>query len=160
MLLEYQRLLDDCKLELNNISNWIAANKLDSNIKYLVGYSVIKACGTIEIIFKSMIYNFLAEKSRDETKQYLNKMIVESSCNPNVGNISKILEQFDGKKSIKFNEKLKGTKKKGDLTSLVNLRNDLAHGRTINSSINNIQEYFMSGKEILLILDDVLSSNT
>ena len=58
---ENERLIADCYDELNKITKWIKENPIDSNVKFLVSYAVIKASGTIEVVFKSMIHSFLAE---------------------------------------------------------------------------------------------------
>ena len=86
-------------------------------------------------------------------------MIIESSCNPGPVNIGRILEQINGQLKRNFDDTLKGTQQKGDLTSLVNLRNDFAHGRDVTASINTIVRYFDSGKWVLTVLDNILNTN-
>lgn len=160
MIEEYERKLTDCRVELTNIRQWIDGNKLNSNVRYLVAYSVMKASGTIEVVFKLMIYDFLAENVKEETQYYLTKMVVDSSCNPNTNNMSKMLEQIDTARRTIFDNRVKGTQQKGDLNSLVVLRNDLAHGRTVNATINNVLKYYESGVYILNLLDEILSNAT
>lgn len=156
---DYERELNDCKIELGKIEHWINRNKLDSNVKYLVAYSVIKATASIEVIFKKMVFEYLAQGVIEDTKKYLSNMIIESSCNPGPGNIGRILEQINGQLKREFDETLKGTQQKGDLTSLVNLRNDFAHGRDVTATINTVVRYFDSGKWVLTVLDDILNTN-
>jgi len=90
----YVEKLDDAKSELKEIRKWINSdkNKFDSKTRYLISYSVIKASGTIEVVFKHLIFDFLSIGALEETKTYLEKMIVESSCNPNTGNMSNLLQ--------------------------------------------------------------------
>lgn len=152
------RKLDDCELELNEIKKWIDKNLIDSNVKYLVSYSVIKACGTIEIVLKSILYEYLSVNSKEETKTYLEKDIIDASFNPSTGQIGKKLEKFNSNKKKNFDDKLKETEYKNGLNSLVSLRNDIAHGRTNNVSINTVCDYFIQGKNILIILEDVLNN--
>lgn len=156
MITEHLRKIDDCRIELNNIQQWINANRLHSNVRYLVAYAVVKASGTIEIIFKSMMCDFLSDNVKVETQTYLNKMLVDSSCNPSVGNMLRMLEQIDAERKENFNDKTRGIRQKGDLNSLVSLRNDIAHGRTINATIRTVKQYFESGINILDILDKIL----
>lgn len=156
MIAENTRRLDDCKLELDNIRVWINSNPLHSNVRYLVSYAVVKASGTIEIVLKSMVYDYLAEGAKIPTQAYLTKMIVDSSCNPNTHNISRMLEQIDATKKTSFESEIKGSAQKGDLNSLVNLRNDIAHGRVISVTIGTVISYFESGRYILEKLEQVL----
>ena len=122
-------------------------------MKYLVAYTVVKASGTIEIVFKSILHVFLAEGSKAETQLFLEKNIVDLSCNPSTGNIERLLEQIDNERKQSFSSRTKGIQEKTDLNSLVSLRNDLAHGRSINVSINVVQRYFESGVKILSMLE-------
>ena len=103
-----------------------------------------------------MIYDFLSDSVNKETQSYLSASIVDSSCNPNTGNISKIIGQFDGHRNEEFNSNVKGCQEKVELNSLVQLRNDLAHGRSNNPSINTVIRYYKSGVKILDILYTVL----
>lgn len=155
-----KRILDDCDLEIKNIKTWIENNKLDSNVKFLVAYAVIKTSGSIELVFKSMINTFLSQNCIDETKVFLTKNIIDSSANPSPGIIEKYLEQFDSHRKERFSDLLNGSQDKGNLKSLVNLRNDIAHGRTINSSINVVESYFESGKKILETLEEVINNSS
>lgn len=75
----YQQMLDDCQLELDNINEWIRNNNLDTNVRYLTSYSVIKASGTIEYVFKQIVYDYLAYGTNNEAKNFLNKNILEAS---------------------------------------------------------------------------------
>lgn len=150
------RLLADCEYEIKNILQWIGKNRFHSNIKYLVSYAIIKASGTIEIVFKTIIYDFLSENATKEAKQFLSSKILDSSCNPSTQKISAIINGFDGKKSKDFDKKLKNTQEKSDLNSLVSLRNDLAHGGTVNVTINTVYKYFVSGKTVIEWLEDII----
>lgn len=153
-----KRKLDDCELELNEIKKWINKNIIDSNVKYLVSYSVIKACGTIEIVLKSILYEYLSENSKEETKTYLEKDIIDASFNPSTGQIGNKLEKFNSNKKKNFDDRLKQTEYKNGLNSLVSLRNDIAHGRTNNVTINTVFNYFGQGVNVLKILEDVLEN--
>ena len=154
---EYQRNIDDCRTEITNIKTWIDQNPIDTKVRYLISYAVVKTSGTIELIFKQMVYDFLAVNAISETQHYLSTMIVDASCNPTTGNISRILSQADGHKSSAFDAQVNGSQDKVNLNSLVSLRNDLAHGRTNNPSINHVKTCFESGVSILQILDGVLN---
>lgn len=156
MDIQYQRIIDDCSEELTAIRKWISKNPIDANIKYLVSYSVVKASGTIEFVFKQMIFDYLSVNANNRVKKYLEKHVIDSSCNPTTGAITKIVEQFDGQLAASFISIINGIREKGDLNSLVELRNDIAHGRTNNPTIINVIQYFKSGVHILNVLYGLL----
>ncbi|MEZ7744260.1 HEPN domain-containing protein [Gemella sanguinis] len=155
---EQIRILDDCEKELEKIKEWIKENKFHSNVKFLVSYAVVKSSGSIEVVFKSMIHDFLSTNCIIETNKFLEKHILDSSANPTTGLIESFLEKFDGERKGRFNTLIKGTRQKGELNNLVNLRNDIAHGRDVNSTINNVENYFNSGRFILDKLEEVLNN--
>ena len=100
-------MLDDTERELKEIRKWINKdrNKFDSKTRYLISYSVIKASGTIEVVFKHLIFDYLVVGAKEETKTYLENMIVESSCNPKTGNMSNMLQSISAERKHGYDEK-------------------------------------------------------
>lgn len=154
-----KRVIKDCSIELYGIHKWIKNNPLDSNVKYLVSYAIVKSSGVIEAVFKSILHEYLTENVKAETKTYLEKVIIESSYNPSVGIISKHLGQANSDKKEKFDIIFKDTQEKCDLNSLVSLRNSTAHGRGVTVTISIIRRYFKSGVKILKSMEEVLYEN-
>ena len=157
---KYVQQFDDVMQELEYIREWINKdkNKFDKKTKYLVAYAVIKASGSLEVVFKNIIFDYLSFNTREATSLYLEKMILDSSCNPNAGNMSNMLQNISSSKRKIFDEKVKESEKKDKLNSLVQLRNDFAHGDSINISIDTVIKYFDAGKSIVYILDEVVNS--
>lgn len=155
---KYIAVLSSCNYELAKIKDWIDNNKLDSNVKYLVSYAIIKSCGTIELLFKTIVFDFLSKNANEEAINYLMKNILDSSCNPSPGQIQRMLEQINSEWAKSFDEKIKRSSQKGQLKSLVQLRNSFAHGNEITASIEDVNEYYDSGKWILLQLYDVINT--
>lgn len=148
--------IQDCQSELATIKNFITKNPLDTMVKYLVSYSVIKSCGTIEIVYKDIIYTHLIKNANSEAIAYFSKNIKDSSSNPKFDNICYLLKQIN----TNWNSTFKNTATDIDkqcLNSLVDLRNQLAHGNSITSTIDNIITYFNSGCNILNVLDSIVA---
>lgn len=154
----YERMLQDCATEIDNIQQWISNHTLDSNVRFLTSYSVIKACGTIESVFKQMVYDNLASGANEEAKTFLNKSIIEASFNPSPGQIYKLLEKINVTWRMDFERLIGGTNQKGHLKSLVELRNSFAHGSAITASINDVKGYYNAGMWILEKLDETINS--
>lgn len=151
-----QTLIDDCYNELTKIECFIKSDPLSSLCPYLISYCVVRACGTIEVCTKNIIFDYLSFGVRSETINYLEKEILESSWNPSCGAIQKLLDKINSDWSLQFQALTSGIKEKGDLTSLVNLRNDFSHGQKITATIANIMTYFQGGCKILEILDYII----
>lgn len=153
---DYSLILKDCRIELENIQRWITANPMDSNVRYLTSYAVIKASGTIENVLKRIIFDTLSDGSKDETKNYLTKSIMDASYNPSPGQIYKLLEKINTDWKQQFESFIRGSNQKGELKSLVELRNSFAHGSSITASIRDVVNYFNAGIWILERLCDVV----
>ena len=117
----YRQTLRDCEVELNSIQQWIDSNRLDSNVRFLTSYSVIKACGTVEYVFKQIIYDYLSSGANEEAKTYLNKSIIEASFNPSTGQMYRIIEKINSDWKVEFENLIKGSLQMGQLNSLVKL---------------------------------------
>ena len=127
---ECNRLKEDCSKDLSIIKSTISDNPFSSNNRFLIDFMIIRACSTIEKIFKLIIHNFLADSVKIKKEQFCDWL------------------RENNQRNIK-----------GDLNSLVTLRNNLAHcnENTSGASINIVERYFNSGIEILDFLDDILS---
>jgi hypothetical protein len=159
MIDELQRKIDDATSEIDSIESWIKDNSLDRNTQYLIKYSIIRACSTIEVVFKNIMYNKLIESCNKEAKEYMKKKILESSMNPRTGNMENLLQEVNPTWKAHFQEKLKEINdKKSDLNSLVGLRNDFAHGDSISVTIKSVKRYYSSGITILHELEKVIES--
>jgi hypothetical protein len=147
---KYINYLNDCYDEMKKIKTWIDSNKIHSNVRFLVSYSVIKACGTIEFVLKQMIFDLLiAGGANEEAKNHFSKHILEASFNPSCGQIIQILSTINPTAKQAFETVIHGTTKKGDLTSLIELRNSFAHGNSIAASIDDVIKYYDSGNWVL-----------
>jgi hypothetical protein len=153
----YEQMINDTLEELNSIKKWInSGNQFDSKSRYLISYAVIKSSGTVEVVYKSIIFDSLVEGTTPETKTYLEKMIIDSSSNPNTGNMSQMLQQISPEWRTEFDDKVNRSGEKDKLNSLVKLRNDFAHGTNITASIDTVIKYVKSAKKILDILADTV----
>ncbi|MPM24273.1 hypothetical protein SDC9_70754 [bioreactor metagenome] len=154
---DYAKLLSETEDELNRIKTWVNKNARDAEASYLINYSVIKSSGTIEVVFKSILVDYLSNEALPETSYYLEKTIIESSINPKTGNICKLLEKINPDWKNQFSVAVNGSGKKSDLNSLVQLRNGFAHGERISVTITTVINYYKSACEIMNILDNVIN---
>ena len=149
-------LLDDCRRELNGISRWIGSNAMHSNVRFLVSYAVIKSCGSIEHVLKSMLHEYLSQGASCETDLYLQKKILEASFNPGPSKIEQLFESMSSSWKTQFKNRTASSSEKIKLKSLVTLRNDFAHGSPITVSISEVIDYFDSGRKILEWIDEIM----
>lgn len=75
----------------------------------------------------------------------------------NTDNINAMLQNISSEWKKKFDEEVKNSGKKDKINSLVQLRNDFAHGDNITVSIDTVITYYEAARDILHILDSVVS---
>ena len=160
--LDVESNLQEALSELTAIKNIIDKNKLGSSVPYLVNYAVIRSSGCLERCYKQLVFDFLQVDQKHQLNKYLKNNVLESSSNPNTGNILKTLQGLDGQWSEKFKKhitEISSTEEhKSNLNNLVQSRNDFAHGVNLsNFKIDTIIKNLESGIYILRILDCVLN---
>ena len=104
-----------------------------------------------------MIFDRLSDGANVEAQNYFTKIILDASFNPSTGQMDRLLERMNSNWKKKFDQAIKGKKEKGELNSLVDLRNSFAHGSVITASINDVMNYFQSGKWILEELYQIIN---
>jgi hypothetical protein len=150
-----------CKAELQRIFHLIEGlGHMSPVVPFLTNYSIVRACGTVEFCFKTIISDLHAGHS-PQVQNYVDNTIRNSSMNPSRDNISKTLRRFDEGWNTKFKDKLNthehSARLKSSIDSLNTARNSFAHGETPSSSFENIKNYFSDSVIILEILDEVVN---
>ena len=155
-----ERAIDDCQNELNQIDGLIqAVGAMSPMNKYLTRYSVIKACGTIEYAFKSILSDIHSAYST-QISHFIDVKVRNSSCNPSYDNICSKIKEFDQTWCDSFKQKINSTpnpnKLRSSLASLNENRNAFAHGNGCTASFSDVKEYFSDAVEIIVKLDEVV----
>lgn len=124
---------------------------------YLTMYAVIRACGCIEAVFKAEIADFCDNGSKVQVKRFISKRIREGSANPSINNILRFLKEFDttwhSTFSANLNAELNAVQLRTSLQSLVDARNEFAHGGSPTVSLADVILYFTHAKRIIEIID-------
>jgi hypothetical protein len=153
--------LTNCDAELTHIDTIIVGlGGTNLIVPYLNKYSVIKSCGTIEISFKTLIADFCSKRSKPQVKNFLNKRVRENSANPSYSKICQILGEFDGNWVTNFKTQMHALPNCNSITSsiqsLVDARNDFAHGGNPTITFTDIKRYFDESKQLIVTLDIVI----
>lgn len=161
--IKVKKILNDCQEELNNISMLLIGMGDGANpTPYIKKYALIRATGSIEFAFKQIIADKIDKDSHIQVKNFIKRKIRESSCNPKLGMIENMLTEFDDRWRGRFDELMALDDKprlKGALTSLVDARNDFAHGGAPDMDIDSTIKHFKDGIRVLEILDAVVHHN-
>ncbi|RBQ06820.1 HEPN domain-containing protein [Pedobacter miscanthi] len=156
-----QTYLDDCRDELAKVDLIIQAfGQFNDAVPFLTKYAIIKACGTIEQCFKTIIADHSSNGQSQQVKNYIDETVRKSSMNPNYSNICSLLKKFDGSWTTAFKNAVNAHTDKAQIeTSLSSLneeRNKFAHGGQPSASFVNVQDYFTHARKIIDMLDTII----
>lgn len=154
-------LLAHCRSELVHVETSIATLGVVSSVApYLTKYAVIRACGVVEVSFKALIADFCNKRSNKQVKRYIALKITRSSANPSHSKIIEMLDQFDEDWKNAFKAKIGADPDKthllDSLQSLVDARNEFAHGGNPTLSISDVIRHFDHACRVLGYVDHVV----
>jgi RiboL-PSP-HEPN len=156
-----QQILDACANELNQIKAIIDNLGQTSNpVPFLTKYSIIRACGAIEVSYKNIVADYCSWRSKPQVKNYIDSKVRESSRNPSYSNICQLLEEFDSTWNSTFKTNAKAlpdiTDIQTSLDSLVDARNEFSHGGNPTITIGDIIAHFTNSRKLVELIDAML----
>lgn len=159
---EVQQILDDCALDLGRVASIHAmVGATSTTALYLTRYALIRACGAVEVSYKALVADYCSHRSKRQVKQYLARMVRRSSKNPSYENICKLLAEFDSdwKKRFKaaIDARSNAAQLKSALESLVDARNDFAHGGSPSVTLGDVLGYFGLARIVVEEMDTIIA---
>jgi hypothetical protein len=152
-----EQLLNDTTAEFASIDVLVQqVGAMSPLCKYLTHYCLIKACGVIEYSYKSIVADFHNGCSA-QLQSYIDKTVRDSSKNPTLDNMHKLLKSFDDNWNKKFSSSLSSRPDLNRITaslgSLNSNRNAIAHGQNCIVSFGDVRQYYNDSVEIIKLLD-------
>ena len=161
-------MLNNCKQEIEDIQGIkkvVASTSLI--IMFITRYSLIKACGTIELAYKTIVADFCENAQSSQVKNFILNRVRNSSDNPTLEKMYNLLNSFDEEWNKKFKDGINILEDKekifSSLKSLTDSRNEFAHGGNPTISFDDVVNYFKDACLIIEVLDRVINeipSNT
>ena len=155
---ELQDVINECTMELNEISQRIKElPPLDKFRLYLTNYALIKACGTLEYVYRSIVADFFDQSSLPQIHTYIEKTIRNGSMSATYNNMGGLLGKFDDNWEKDFKrlvqQNIDSQRIISSSNSLVRNRHLFAHGQAPTASFNDIIQYYQDTLELIRILD-------
>lgn len=161
MKTELQDLIDECTAEINDIEARIAEMRpLDKEVRYLTHYALIKASGTAEFVYRSIVADYFSILSDSRIDTYLDAAIRQGSMSAKYGMMCTLLNKFDEQWQSSFKSAVKAHPNSQRIIaasdSLVANRHAFAHGKTPTATFNDIKTYYLDVLELIKIFDSVV----
>jgi hypothetical protein len=158
---EAQNNIDKCLEELQRIYHLVEGHGTSQIVHYLTNYSVVRACGSIEFCFKTIISDSLSVGHSSQIANYIDNTIRNSSMNPSKDKICSTLKKFDENWNSAFKAQINrheySDRLQLSLNSLNSSRNSFAHGDPVSSSFEDIRNYFNDSVLIIKMLDSIVN---
>ena len=161
MKTELQDQINLCTAEISDIDTKMSSlSPLDKTKIYLTHYALIKACGTIEFVYWSIVADYFSSSPMHQIHTYLEKTVRNGSMSATYENMCKLLGNFDDAWKNNFKAAVNAHPDKERLLdsskSLVNNRHTFAHGRTPTATFQDIKNYYNDAIVLLNIFDSVV----
>ncbi|MCU6763164.1 HEPN domain-containing protein [Brotonthovivens ammoniilytica] len=161
MKVELKDLINECTTELTDISAKInTLPPLDKLRAYLTKYALIKSCGTIEFVYRSLVADFFDQSDLTQVPTYIEKTVRNGSMSATYDNMSGLLGKFDDNWKRDFKNAVaqhpNSKRIRSSANSLVNNRHQFAHGKTPTATFKDIQQYYTDALELIVIMDSVV----
>lgn len=158
---ELQDMLNECTTELNDIEVRInALPSLDKGRQYFTNYALIKACGTVEFVYRSIVADHFSQLINSRIDTYLDATIRKGSMSAKYENMKNLLGKFDEQWKKDFQDAVNARADKGRLitasNSLVTNRHSFAHGNPPTATFLEIKQYYIDVLELIRIFDTVV----
>jgi hypothetical protein len=153
--------LNNCQTELTDVSAEIAKLGIMSNVvPFLTKYALIRACGTLEQAYKAIVADYCSKSCSVQLERFLNRKVRESSANPSLGKIYELVKDFDDTWLKSLKSALKSHPDQStiqtSISSLVDSRNEFAHGGNPKVSIGDVQSYFLEARKMVEMMDSII----
>lgn len=155
---ELQEMLADCTKELDDIEERInALPSFDKGRQYFTNYALMKACGTVEFVYRSIVADHFSQLSNSRIDTYLDSTIRQGSNSAKYENMKKLLNKFDHQWSVNFQTAVQtlpeGKRLIDASNSLVANRHNFAHGKAPTATFLEIKQYYLDVVQLIGIFD-------
>lgn len=158
---ELQDMLADCTAELNDIEVRInSLPSLDKSRQYFTNYALIKACGTVEFVYRSIVADHFSQLSNSRIDTYLDTTVRQGSNSAKYENMKKLLNKFDRQWGDSFHAAVQGLDNGARLidasNSLVTNRHNFAHGKAPTATFLEIKQYYLDVVQLITVFDSIV----
>lgn len=158
---ELQDMLAGCTAELNDIEVRInSLPSLDKGRQYFTNYALIKACGTVEFVYRSIVADHFSQLSNSRIDTYLDTTVRQGSNSAKYENMKKLLNKFDRQRGDSFQTTVQGLDNGSRLidasNSLVTNRHNFAHGKAPTATFLEIKQYYLDVVQLITVFDSIV----
>ena len=150
-----------CSAELTDITSKMGTlPTLDKTKAYLTQYALIRTCGTIEFVYRSIVADFFDQFGVRQMDTYIENTVRKGSMSCTYDNMCGLLGKFDNNWSTAFKQAVAqhpdGQRLISSVKSLVNNRHLFAHGKPPTATFSDICQYYHDGLTLINLFDSAV----
>ncbi|MBO4935001.1 MAG: hypothetical protein J5441_07560 [Clostridia bacterium] len=158
---ELQDLISECSTELVDIESRIQSlQPFDKEIRYLTNYALIKAAGTAEYVYRSIVADYFSRLSDSRVDTYIDSTVRNGSMSAKYEEMCKLLGRFDTVWCNNFKNAVKSNPDSQRIVaasnSLVTNRHSFAHGKNPTATFSDIKQYYQDIVNLINIFDSIV----
>ena len=158
---DLQALMNDCSAEIADIDARISAMPpLDKGKTYYTQYALIRACGTIEYVYRSIVADFFTQYNISQIDKYLDQQVRSGSMSATYQKMKELLKAFDDNWETTFKNSVSThpdfTRITTSVASLVNNRHQFAHGKPTTATFSDIKQYYSDATILIQLFDQAV----
>jgi hypothetical protein len=150
-----------CAAELLEIDSILKSiGHFDSKTPFLTKYALVKSHGTIELVIKTIIADFLEKNQSTQIRNFIENKFRKVALSIRYDNLCKMLSDLDESWTSAIKSKMNKLKTKAEvidvLKSLSAARNEFAHGGAVTVTFQDIYSYFKKSRRLVNIFDKII----
>jgi hypothetical protein len=123
----------------------------------LASHLAVLISGAYEDCIEQLIVERASRGGDESVRNYAQSTIDILFRNPNSANIQRALKLFGEPCAVEFKRRI-GLNASEAINSIVTNKNNVAHGRTCNVTLGDIEDYFTRSVPVFEILEDILDA--
>jgi hypothetical protein len=150
-----QQYLDNLFVKINELQK-ISPDDLDLQ-SHWARYLCVLVSGFLETSISTIYIEYAKKKATPQIVNFVEKRL-EKFQNPRMEKIFQLMASFDEEWGKQFKTRTEGEIKNA-VNSIVDLRNKIAHGKSVGITYITVSNYYQSSKKLLDVIEDILSSS-
>ena len=117
----------------------------------LVKFACVLVCGYIEVSLRDILQEYTRTRASVEVGKYVSRQL-ERTRNPKMEIILQLVGAFSQDWDNNIRDQTRG-RLKDHVDSLINDRNQIAHGKDVGLSFIQLQEYYQSALSVIALIE-------
>jgi hypothetical protein len=150
-----QQRLDNLFAKINEIQR-ISPDDIDLQAHW-AKYLCVLVSGFLENSINTIHIEYVKDKATPQIRSFVEKKL-EKFQNPRMEKVFQLMTSFDEEWGKQLKSRT-GGEIKDAVNSIVDLRNSIAHGKSVGITYITINNYYRSSKRLLDVIEDIISSS-